>query len=1050
MADLKSLQVFILILCLSELMIIGLLIFSHGFLLTRQVILANSTCEDFKEEAAPTETKDDKVAKSIKGEKEECKMPATFKRAIVLLIDALRYDFAAYNHTLKDEDALPYQNQMPVFRNLLHSKPEQAHLAPFIADAPTTTMQRLKGLTTGSLPTFIDASHNFASEEISEDNIVDQLVSHGKRLTILGDDTWEGLFPGRFKRSFLYPSFNVMDLHTVDNGVLSHLEQEMARNDWDVLIGHFLGVDHCGHRYGPNHPEMAAKLKQMNDIIKKVADGTQNDTLLIIFGDHGMTKTGDHGGDSHDETEAALFLYSPALSIVSPESEHGRALPIAQVDLVPSLALALGVPIPYSNLGKVMENILVTQGQSNVEAEQRQVVALAQNVKQVSRYLKDYKALGNVFPHDLWQRIELLQNKMLLGFENLSLREQKSVYSQYLTLAKMMCEEVWAKFSVSEICSGLILMLNSLVLASVVSHCKFILKNKIPVVKRVLFLTVLVNGLFVLIPYSNISVLGCAASVLITLWMYFHREVLSTAHLKFSTSDICSLLLVLFLCLGSFSNSYVVVENYVVAFILLSCLIIQLIMPLFIKNKKRGFNVFSGKNFKLVLNSYSVLCVFILSVVFFSVRLSAWFWKCREEQTWCTPSQVHITMTGLPQESRNWRYFTSLFALTLLVWLPRRWLLMCGNMNGSRVGIILYNSIPVVCGVLIAAHWALQAAPTLQNSNLNKYVVFPSRITYALTLMYVAALYIVPLFIYEVPPSKNKTSIQSVMDNPSALIPQLCKTLVAKYNMGNKKSCNIPIVYGLATAVSAPLVAVLTVVWVVLAMVAGDGLTPAMVLLFVSAIACLLIQALTLWQTADKLSVIMKPSWSCTCVWFILSIHGFYSTGHHPTFPTLHWSAAFVGFAGEWRGTNLIPALLVGLNTFSSQILFGFALPLVVLAPLALGVIFPKLRGNRLESEDIKRGEFLLVDEPDQAEDALIFVGLSYTLLHAVKLFCSALAAFILRRHLMVWKIFAPHFIFEGVGFIVTIISVLTGIWFTQRVLRVLTSWSETLYHKIS
>ena len=35
--------------------------------------------------------------------------------------------------------------------------PQQTALFRFIADPPTTTMQRLKGLTTGSLPTFVDA-----------------------------------------------------------------------------------------------------------------------------------------------------------------------------------------------------------------------------------------------------------------------------------------------------------------------------------------------------------------------------------------------------------------------------------------------------------------------------------------------------------------------------------------------------------------------------------------------------------------------------------------------------------------------------------------------------------------------------------------------------------------------------------------------------------------------------------------------------------------------------------------------------------------------------
>lgn len=37
----------------------------------------------------------------------------------------------------------------------------------------------------------------------------------------------------------------------------------------------------------------------------------ENDTLLVVIGDHGMTMTGDHGGDSELEISAALFLYSP-------------------------------------------------------------------------------------------------------------------------------------------------------------------------------------------------------------------------------------------------------------------------------------------------------------------------------------------------------------------------------------------------------------------------------------------------------------------------------------------------------------------------------------------------------------------------------------------------------------------------------------------------------------------------------------------------------------------------------------------------------------------
>lgn len=32
---------------------------------------------------------------------------------------------------------------------------------------------------------------------------------------------------------------------------------------------------------------------------------------MFVFGDHGMTRGGDHGGESYLETGAALLVYSP-------------------------------------------------------------------------------------------------------------------------------------------------------------------------------------------------------------------------------------------------------------------------------------------------------------------------------------------------------------------------------------------------------------------------------------------------------------------------------------------------------------------------------------------------------------------------------------------------------------------------------------------------------------------------------------------------------------------------------------------------------------------
>ena len=43
----------------------------------------------------------------------------------------------------------------------------------------------------------------------------------------MGDDTWGSLYPNSLHRSYLYDSFNVRDLDTVDNGVNEHLLPEM-------------------------------------------------------------------------------------------------------------------------------------------------------------------------------------------------------------------------------------------------------------------------------------------------------------------------------------------------------------------------------------------------------------------------------------------------------------------------------------------------------------------------------------------------------------------------------------------------------------------------------------------------------------------------------------------------------------------------------------------------------------------------------------------------------------------------------------------------------
>lgn len=74
----------------------------------------------------------------------------------------------------------------------------------------------------------------------------------------------------------------------------SRIYEELQQKDWDLLIAHYLGVDHAGHRYGPNHPEMARKLKELNQRLSKIIEVLPSDVILYVIGDHGMTETGNN------------------------------------------------------------------------------------------------------------------------------------------------------------------------------------------------------------------------------------------------------------------------------------------------------------------------------------------------------------------------------------------------------------------------------------------------------------------------------------------------------------------------------------------------------------------------------------------------------------------------------------------------------------------------------------------------------------------------------------------------------------------------------------
>jgi ethanolaminephosphotransferase len=288
---------------------------------------------------------------------------APFDRIIFMVVDALRSDFVYGN-----------ASNFHFTQSLIRSGgavPFTGHASP-----PTITMPRVKAITTGSVPSFVDLILNFAESDTTstlkdQDTWLAQVRAKDGKLVMYGDDTWLRLFPGFFHRADGTTSFFVSDFTEVDNNVTRHIPTELAQNDWSAMTLHFLGLDHIGHKTGPKGPNMPAKQAEMDSIVKDIYTAMEqeahlNSCMLVLLGDHGMNEGGNHGASSPGEVSTALTFISPKFKAAF----EGRTSPVddavdyqyydvvEQSDIVPTLAALLGFPVPLNNLGVIIPYLL--------------------------------------------------------------------------------------------------------------------------------------------------------------------------------------------------------------------------------------------------------------------------------------------------------------------------------------------------------------------------------------------------------------------------------------------------------------------------------------------------------------------------------------------------------------------------------------------------------------------------------------------------------------------------------------------------------------------
>lgn len=935
---------------------IGLGFFTQGFLLSRQVLPNISECGDGSDDSNP------------------CMHPAKFDKAVVVIIDALRFDFVI---PVEDKPNPNYHNNFPILYDLMKKKPDNGILLKFTADPPTTTLQRLKGLTTGTLPTFIDAGSNFDGDALDEDNWLLQLHRNNKSIAFMGDDTWKAMFSEYINPdlNFPYDSLNVWDLHTVDNGVLKHmlpLLQKENSKKWDVLIGHFLGVDHAGHRYGPDHYAMKEKLRQMNEVIEDLVNQIDDKTLLVVMGDHGMDSTGNHGGDSPDELDSTLFMYSKNKKFhinkksanhyeTRQQGKHYRR--VNQIDLVPTISLLLGLPIPHNNLGFPIDEVFGN--------DKDLTIANYKTLQQIQRYRNLSPELNNADINEKYQYFitnysQVSNNKRYFA----EIIKQSKEY-QYESLQH--CKRLWAQFDLVLIGIGITILLLSLLF--IITYSRSIpsvrvLTMSFEFIGSVIAMTLLglVSSFSVYIVLKPIgftvkTCLGIGASLGITIgfwapimdrfsinWLW--HQLVDFLVYNFSSWSFLGMVFVALHCVIFASNSFVVWEDKMIHFFVSTFGFCCLYSCLVNRTKPKA---------ERILGASHAVTFIILS------RLTAMINLCREEQRpYCTPTfkttwwsivLLHVCSYCLPLVIKSFYTLSNSYHSAAILWI------------GTGLKFLMFMN---------AIYWTFEY---VENSDYfqTRNIILSSFLIKSLKLAIARIVLFVVLILANYSWSRGPLCVKLEVQQQSNAGSESLES--SDDSSGRSPGTATILGYGNVYGSSYFLLVLNFTIAIMLVSKPLGALS----------INMLIVQILSLLELFALLDI--RKNLVAPVVLGLLGHQHFFSTGHQATIPSVQWE---IGFMTTENITLPFTHLNIVLNTFGSFIIVCLAVPLITLWRIS-----PSNKPITALSQIITNITTLIGYQTFTSTSTFIFAA------H-------------FRRHLMVWKVFAPRFMLGGLLLVVT------------------------------
>jgi phosphatidylinositol glycan class O len=161
-------------------------------------------------------------------------------------------------------------------------------------------------------------------------------------------------------------------------------------------------------------------------------------------------------------------------------------------------------------------------------------------------------------------------------------------------------------------------------------------------------------------------------------------------------------------------------------------------------------------------------------------------------------------------------------------------------------------------------------------------------------------------------------------------------------------------------------------------------------------------------------------------LWRLVTRHLFFATGHACSFNKLQFSAAFVANFNNGEFEFYSAGLFLFVNTFGWELLGFWVMRTILAIPTASATTVTVSQSQELsyhsatrtpQTQGRHRNDNDLVDASSSGSSSTTSVSLwrYMVLFQSLELCCCCISASLMRRHLMIWAIFAPRFVFSAV-----------------------------------